>query len=159
MGKFIYLAILAPEEDGGYSVTFPDLPGCLTCGDTLMESAEMAADAAKTYVASLMLHGERVPEASEHAVPDGCEGVYVFFETDEGYIVGGDVISAAEASRQLGVTPGRVTQMLDSGALQGYRRGRRTYVTADSVSTRLAESPKAGRPRKAAMAEERKGMP
>jgi hypothetical protein len=29
-----YVAKLTPEKDGGYSVTFPDIPGCITQGDT-----------------------------------------------------------------------------------------------------------------------------
>ena len=33
MGKFVYQAIMTPEDDGGYSVEFPDLPGCFTDGD------------------------------------------------------------------------------------------------------------------------------
>lgn len=147
MTKFIYMAVFTPEEDGGYSVEFPDLPGCLTCGDTFMEAAEMAADAAKTYVASLMNHGEAVPENSRHDVSEGCEGIYVFFETDGDYIVSGEVVSAAEASRELGVSASRVTHMIDSGILQGYRRGRRTYVTVESVNARKADARKAGRPR------------
>ena len=152
MGKYIYMAVLTPEEDGGYSVEFPDLPGCLTCGESFMESVEMAADAAKTYVASLLLHGEEVPAAARHAVPEGCESAYVFFETDEGYVVPGEVVSAAEAARMLGVSGARVTHLLDAGALQGYRRGRRTYVSRDSVEARMGTEHRAGRPKKAAMA-------
>ena len=39
----------------------PDLPACFTYGDTHEESALMAADAARTYVASLLKHGDEVP--------------------------------------------------------------------------------------------------
>lgn len=38
MTKMTYLAIFHPEADGGYSVDFPDLPGCVTEGDTLSEA-------------------------------------------------------------------------------------------------------------------------
>ena len=51
MSKFIFQAILTPEEEGGYSVEFPDLPGCFSCGDTFNDAVAMGADAAKTYVA------------------------------------------------------------------------------------------------------------
>ena len=61
MGKYIYQVLLTPEEDGGYSVEVPDLPGCFTYGDTYEEAALMAADAARTYVASLLKHGDEVP--------------------------------------------------------------------------------------------------
>ena len=146
------MAVLTPEEEGGYSVEVPDLPGCFTCGDDLMEAIEMAADAAKTYVASLLRHGEQVPATTSRAVPEGCESAYVFFETDGDYVVPGEVVSAAEAARMLGLSAARVTHLIDSGALQGYRRGRRTYVSRESVDARMGAEHRAGRPRKTAMA-------
>lgn len=45
MEKIIYPAIFHKEEDGRYWVEFPDLPGCLTDGDTLEEAFLMAGDA------------------------------------------------------------------------------------------------------------------
>jgi predicted RNase H-like HicB family nuclease len=42
--KYIYPAIFTPEENGGYSVRFPDLEGCYTCGDDLPDAMEMAED-------------------------------------------------------------------------------------------------------------------
>lgn len=59
----------------------------------------------------------------------------------------GKTVSAAKASRMLGVSAGRVTHMLDSGILQGYRRGRRTYVTVESIEKRAATHPGARWPR------------
>lgn len=44
MTKYSYPAIFTPEENGGYSVTFPDLEGCYTCGDDMTESIMMAED-------------------------------------------------------------------------------------------------------------------
>lgn len=38
MDRYIYPAIFDPCEEGGYSVTFPDLPGCITEGDTVEEA-------------------------------------------------------------------------------------------------------------------------
>ena len=152
MSKFIFQAILTPEEEGGYSVEFPDLPGCFSCGDTFNDAVAMGADAAKTYVASLLGHGDTVPEPQRHHCPSGTEDVMVFFETDPSYIVEGDVVSAAEASRMLGVSAGRITHMLDAGVLDGYREGRRTWISVTSIEKRLSKAPKAGRPRKAQMA-------
>lgn len=45
MGKIIYPAIFHKDEDRGYWVEFPDLPGCVTEGDTLEEAFLMAGDA------------------------------------------------------------------------------------------------------------------
>lgn len=150
MEKFIYQIVLTPEEGGGYSVEVPDLPGCFTYGETVEDAAAMAADAAKTYVASLMEHGETVPSPTVREVEGAA--LMVFFEVDSSYIVSGETVSAAEASRMLGVSAGRVTHMLDSGILQGYRRGRRTYVTVESIERRMESNPGSGRPRTAALA-------
>ncbi|MCL2299240.1 MAG: type II toxin-antitoxin system HicB family antitoxin [Firmicutes bacterium] len=49
MSKYFYPAIFMPEETG-YSVSFPDLPGCFTEGDTLEEAYEMAFAALGLYL-------------------------------------------------------------------------------------------------------------
>ena len=153
MAKFVYQAFLTPEDGGCYSVEFPDLPGCFSCGDGYEDAVFMAADAAKTYVAEKMAHGEVPPRGRiDRPAPEGGIAVNVFFETDPSYVVEGDVVSAAEASRRLGVSPGRVTHMIDSGILDGYRDGRRTFVSVASIARRKEEGAHPGRPRKAAMA-------
>jgi len=43
--KYVFPAVLSPDPDGGYTVIFPDLPGCVTEGDTLAEALYMATDA------------------------------------------------------------------------------------------------------------------
>ena len=61
-----YPVLLTPDlEAGGYTVEVPDLPGCLTEGDSLEEALEMAKDAIQGYIASLKKHGDRVPEPSQ----------------------------------------------------------------------------------------------
>ena len=40
-----YVAKLTPEPTGGYSVEFPDIPGCITQGDTKEEALKMAKEA------------------------------------------------------------------------------------------------------------------
>ena len=149
MKRYVYEAVFTPAEEGGFDVSVPDLPGCFTCGADYAEAVEMAADAMKTYVAALLADGEVPPSVEHHDRPDGCELVAVSFEADESYIVDGEVVSAAEASRMLGLSAGRITHMLDAGVLDGYRSGRRTYVTVASIEARMASEPKAGRPRKA----------
>lgn len=52
MAKYAYPAIFSPEEDNGYSVIFPDLEGCFTCGDSMADAIFMAED-----VLALVLYG------------------------------------------------------------------------------------------------------
>lgn len=65
MEKRIYPAIFHPEDVGGYSLHFPDLPGCISEGDTLPEALEMAQDALGIYLYSLQQDKENFPEASK----------------------------------------------------------------------------------------------
>ena len=60
-----YTAIFEPAEEGGYTVTVPALPGCITEGDTFEEAVEMVKDAIQSYCASLIDHGEPIPEEPE----------------------------------------------------------------------------------------------
>ncbi len=59
-----YTVIFEPAEEGGYVVTVPALPGCITEGDTLEEAMEMVKDAISGYIASLEKHGEQIPVES-----------------------------------------------------------------------------------------------
>ena len=43
--RYAYPCILTSEEDGGFSVSFPDVPEALTCGDDRDKALAMAADA------------------------------------------------------------------------------------------------------------------
>ena len=45
MEKYAYPAIFTPEKNGAFSILFPDLDGCYTCGDSLEDGIEMAQDA------------------------------------------------------------------------------------------------------------------
>lgn len=64
MAKYAYPAIITKEDDG-YSVTFPDLDGCMTCGDTLPEAMEMAEDALCLMLYDKEEDGEHIPAPSE----------------------------------------------------------------------------------------------
>jgi len=62
-GKSIrrYRVILEPEEDGGYAVWVPALPGCVSQGDTRAEALANIQEAIRCYLESAAKHGEAVP--------------------------------------------------------------------------------------------------
>ena len=66
--KLVYPAIFKPfsDESGGFVVEFPDLPGCVTGGDTLEEAIEMGIDAASGWILGEMEDGNKIPEASPY---------------------------------------------------------------------------------------------
>ena len=65
--KLVYPAVFTPYEDGsgGYTVEFPDLPGCVTEGDDLAEAMFMAEDAASGWVLTELEDGQKVPRATD----------------------------------------------------------------------------------------------
>ncbi len=56
-----YRILLREEEEGGFTVLVPSLPGCVTYGDTMEESIDMAREAIELYLESLYDHGETIP--------------------------------------------------------------------------------------------------
>ncbi len=52
MSKYAYPAIFTPEDEGGFSIRFPDLEDCYTCGDDIVDGLIMAED-----VLALVLYG------------------------------------------------------------------------------------------------------
>lgn len=61
-----YNIILRPEPEGGFTVTIPSLPGCVTYGRNLEEAKEMARDAVRGYITSLKKHNEPVPTDADN---------------------------------------------------------------------------------------------
>lgn len=63
-----YRVVLYPSPEGGFAVEVPDLPGCISQGQTLQEALEMIEDAKRCWIADALERGEPVPEpASEEA--------------------------------------------------------------------------------------------
>ena len=63
--KLVYPAVFRPcEEKEGYTVTVPDLPGCVTEGDTLAGAILMAEDAASGWVLDELEDGNIAPADS-----------------------------------------------------------------------------------------------
>jgi antitoxin HicB len=60
--QYNYKILLNKEDEGGYMVTVPTLPGCITQGDTIDEAFAMAKEAIELYVAELQSRGEPIPE-------------------------------------------------------------------------------------------------
>lgn len=60
-----YPAIFYKEDDGGYSIIFPDLNHLATDGDNLNNAMYMAIDCLAGYLYSLKLEKEEIPEPSD----------------------------------------------------------------------------------------------
>jgi len=61
-----YTVILDPnEEEAGFTVLVPALPGCITQGRTREEAIERAKEAIAAYIESLRADGEPVPQETQ----------------------------------------------------------------------------------------------
>jgi len=58
-------ATLRKEPEGGFTISVPLLPGCVTYGETFEEAERMAEEAIALYVESLQVHGENIPSQYE----------------------------------------------------------------------------------------------
>lgn len=65
MAKYVYPAIFTPEDEGGYSVFFPDLEGCYTCGDDLQDALFMANDVLTFVLYDYEKEGREIPAPSK----------------------------------------------------------------------------------------------
>lgn len=57
-----YKILLNPAKEGGYTVTVPALPGCITEGDTIEEAIAMAKEAINLYIEELKNRNETIPD-------------------------------------------------------------------------------------------------
>lgn len=61
---YLYPAIFEPNEHNGFTITFPDLPGCITEGNDLAEGISMAQEALALHLYGMERDGDPIPEAS-----------------------------------------------------------------------------------------------
>ena len=61
MKNLNYNLIFQPEPEGGFTVTVPALPGCVSYGRNLEEAKRMATDAIRGNITSLKKHKESIP--------------------------------------------------------------------------------------------------
>ena len=66
--------------DTDYCVIVPDLPGCITAGDTLEDVQNQVLEAIQCHIEGMLLDGELVPEARSIAYhknnPDYADGTW-----------------------------------------------------------------------------------
>ncbi len=66
-----YTIVLQRENDGGYVVSVPALPGCVSQGDTREEALKNIEEAIELYLEDVKASGEPIP------VEDGREYIEV----------------------------------------------------------------------------------
>lgn len=142
---YVYEAILEWDDDG-YTVSFPQIPEAVTFGSTREEAVKRAHEVLTLSLAERLEEGEAIPE-QEHT----AEIVSIAVNVDGETIDASKCLTMEQAAEELGVTPGRISQLASSGKLQPVIFGKRKMVTIASVNERKKQGAHAGRPRKAAV--------
>lgn len=60
-----YTALFSPDEEGGFVVEVPALPGCVSQGETVKEAKENIQEAIELYIETLKERGLEIPEDEE----------------------------------------------------------------------------------------------
>lgn len=56
------ILIMEDPVEGGYTVSIPDLPGCITCCQRWEEIPEIATDAIRAWIVAALEEGIKIPE-------------------------------------------------------------------------------------------------
>lgn len=69
MDSYIFSAIIERGERHGFVVTFPDLPGCVTQGETIPEAYFKAKEALELHLYGMEEDGDPIPAPSMTSIP------------------------------------------------------------------------------------------
>lgn len=134
---YTFIAI-ADQDDGGWVIIYPDLPGCVTQADTYEEAARMAKDAFETWITYRHEEGLPIPEPAFNADPSwDWDSVRPLDEIP--------TLTTRDVARELDVTVARVHQLARSRHV-GERRGNALMYSRKDVERMKDRKP--GRPSK-----------
>lgn len=118
----------------------------VTQGENVDDLCESAADLLREIVRDHIMTGQELPAATFDNDP--VHGGVRLIVSVNAAMADVPRMSAAEAAHELGVSRPRISAMIRSGLLDGWKEGRNTWVTVASVEARKGDEHKAGRPRK-----------
>lgn len=131
------------QVEGDWLVTVRAFPGCFGGGKTIRKACENAAEALRLFIASAIDNGEKLPRSTFHNPPR----VVLCVEVGADFVDSSRCMSTKDAAEYLGVTPGRVSQLIKSGGLDAAMVNGRRMVTIASVDARKENPPAPHRPK------------
>lgn len=70
------MEIVPDVEEGGFTAWYPELPGCLTCAETLEGVIANAQDAKRAWLEAALAEGTEIAEPSRETVPSDYSGQF-----------------------------------------------------------------------------------
>ena len=59
--EYPFITRVLPEaEGGGYLIEYPDLPGCMSNGETIQEAIENGRGSARCWIETARAHGDEI---------------------------------------------------------------------------------------------------
>ena len=86
MTQLFYPAIFHSAEEGGFWISFPDFPECLTQGETLEDAYHMASEALGLCIDEKLKSKEPLPEASspvDYLLENGSFSCLIEFDYEQ----------------------------------------------------------------------------
>lgn len=77
MAEYIYPAVFQQNEDGSFTITYPDLPGCISEGKSLGNAMYMAQAALTQWIEYLIDKKQAIPPASHPQSVAVAQGEFV----------------------------------------------------------------------------------
>ena len=65
------MEIVEDKDEGGFVVSYPNLPGCITCGETVESAVANALDAKKAWIEAALEDGSLHRSLAEHSKREG----------------------------------------------------------------------------------------
>ena len=146
----MYICEFEFVKDGNWYLCWPFWPGRSdgTQGESFDDALEMSADWLKAMVLDCLMKGEPVPRFPLGNKPRQDGGIVAI--AIDASLAEVPAVTEKEAARYLGIYHARVSQLCRDAVLDSWKVGRTRMVSVESVEMRLAATPRAGRPRRAA---------
>ena len=80
--NMVYAALFRQEEDGGYSISFPDVDGCFSEGDNLAHAIEMATEALGLHLSVSLDYGFEINPPTPIEQLDPANGFLTYISVD-----------------------------------------------------------------------------
>jgi predicted RNase H-like HicB family nuclease len=143
--RHTYECEIFEDSEGGYLVRLFDFDQ-MTQGDTFSDAVDMAADLIRFMVEDYLVRGRKLPHAAfEHKAKNGGRIVAVSVEVS--LRASEEFVTATEAAAHLGVTRPRITHLLTSKKIIGYKEKGNTFISVASLKDYQNEPRKRGRPK------------
>lgn len=108
-----YPVVIHKDKSSDYGVTVPDLPGCISTGDTMEDALVNVVEAIECHLEGLLFDGEIIPEAQSVEVHQKNKD----FRGGTWALVNVDLSRLASKAKRINITlPERVLALVDAQA-------------------------------------------